>query len=127
MSEIKSYSLGDFALQSGGKIPDAQLAYKTSGDSSNPAIIYPTWYSGQIADNEWLIGDDMAVSPRDYFIVVPALFGGGQSTSPSNRSDLKPFPDVTVFDNVKAQYQLVTKGLGLKKVRCVLGWSMGKS
>ncbi|KAI0123216.1 Alpha/Beta hydrolase protein [Xylariales sp. AK1849] len=125
MADFKTYSLGNFPLQSGGSIPDAYIAYKTFGDPSNTTIIYPTWYSGKISDNEWLIEDDLALSPKKYFIVVPALFGNGQSTSPSNTPGLKPFPDVTFYDNVKAQYRLVTEKLGIKHAKCILGWSMG--
>jgi hypothetical protein len=44
--DYEIYKLGDFALKSGGEIPDAFIAYKTLGDPSLPAIIYPTWYSG---------------------------------------------------------------------------------
>jgi homoserine acetyltransferase len=43
----KTYKLGDFKLQRGGKLPGAFLAYKTLGDPSLPAVIYPTWYSGR--------------------------------------------------------------------------------
>lgn len=57
--------------------------------------------------------------------MITALFGNGQSTSPSNRPDLRPFPQVTFFDNVKAQHRLVTEKLGVKHARAVLGWSMG--
>lgn len=32
---------------------------------------------------------------------------------------------MTFYDNVRAQYLLVTEGLGIKHVRAVLGWSMG--
>jgi homoserine acetyltransferase len=42
----QTYELGTFALKSGSDIPNALIAYKTLGDPSNPAIIYPTWYSG---------------------------------------------------------------------------------
>jgi homoserine acetyltransferase len=42
----QTYKLGNFALKSGGEISDAFIAYKTLGDPSLPAIIYPTWYSG---------------------------------------------------------------------------------
>lgn len=38
--------LGDWELQSGEKIPDAHLAYKTFGDPKLPAVVYPTWFSG---------------------------------------------------------------------------------
>ena len=124
-TDYETYSLGDWKLKRGGTIPDAQIAYKTFGDSSSPAIIYPTWYSGSIEDNEWLIGEDKTLNPKKYFIIITALFGNGQSSSPSNRPDLKPFPEVTFYDNVRAQYELVTKKLGVKHARCVLGWSMG--
>ena len=77
-----------------------------------------------ISDNEWLIGEDKALNPAKYFIVITALFGNGQSISPSN-SDIKVFPKVTFYDNVKAQHELLTKGLGVKHLRCVTGWSMG--
>ena len=127
MADYKTFDLGDFKLESGETLQSAFLAYKTYGDASHPAIIYPTWYSGAIADNEWLIGDDMALNPKQYFIIVPALFGNGQSTSPSNtaRQPNRPFPNITFRDNVTAQHQLVTKGLGVDHARCVLGWSMG--
>lgn len=44
--DYSTYNLGDFELKSGGKIPNAHIAYKTFGDPSLPAIIYPSWYSG---------------------------------------------------------------------------------
>jgi len=125
MAEYKTYELGDFELKSGGVITKAKIAYKTFGDSSLPVIIYPTWYSGAISDNVWLIGEDKTLNPKEYYIIITALFGNGQSTSPSNREDLKPFPDVLFYDNVRAQHELVTKGLGIKHARAVLGWSMG--
>jgi homoserine acetyltransferase len=46
--DYQTYKLGTFALKSGGEIPDAFIAYKTLGDPSLPAVIYPTWYSGCI-------------------------------------------------------------------------------
>jgi len=58
-------------------------------------------------------------------IVITALFGNGQSSSPSNRSDLRPFPDVLFYDNIRAQHELVTKKLGIKHAHAVMGWSMG--
>ncbi|RMZ03353.1 hypothetical protein D0860_06845 [Hortaea werneckii] len=121
----QTFPLGDFALQTGTHIPQAHLAYKTYGDPQNPAIIYPTWFSGLIADNEWLISPTQTLDPTRYFIIVPALFGNSQSSSPSNRPDLRPFPHVSFYDNVRAQHALVTQHLGIQHVRAVLGWSMG--
>jgi homoserine acetyltransferase len=55
-----------------------------------------------IADNEWLIGEDKALNPQKYYIIITALFGNGQSSSPSN-TNIRPFPDCTFFDNVRAR------------------------
>ncbi|OBS20091.1 hypothetical protein FPOA_11812 [Fusarium poae] len=123
MTDIKNYSLGDFHLQNGKVLPKAWISYKTFGDPSSPAVLYPSWFSGSISDNEWLIGKDKTLSPEKYFIIITALFGNGQSTSPSN-SDINPFPNVSFYDNVKAQHQLMTH-LGINHLRAVLGWSMG--
>ena len=60
-----------------------------------------------------------------YFIIIPALFGNGQSSSPSNHPTVKPFPNVSFYDNVRAQHKLVTEHFGIKHLRAVLGWSMG--
>ncbi|KAF4582857.1 homoserine acetyltransferase family protein [Ophiocordyceps camponoti-floridani] len=107
-----------------GILPSAHLAYKTYGSPSNPCIIYPTWTSGLIADNEVLIGEKRALDPKRFFIVVPALFGNGQSSSPSNTT-IRPFPDITIRDNVTAQHRLLTEKLDVGHARCVLGWSLG--
>jgi len=123
-SEYQTYSLGDWQLQSGAKIPNAFIAYTTFGDPMLPAIIYPSWYSGSLSDNYWLIGEDKTLNPKKYFIIVTGLFGNGESSSPSNTS-LKPFPKVTFYDNVRAQYDLVTQKLEIKHAHAVLGWSMG--
>lgn len=123
--DYETYSLGNWELKNGGSIPNAHIAYKTFGDASSPAIIYPSWYSGLISDNEWLIGEDKTLNPIKYYIIITALFGNSQSSSPSNTPDLRPWPEVTFYDNVRAQHELVTKKLGVNHARAVLGWSMG--
>lgn len=131
MSDYQIFELGDFALQQGATIRSAKLAYKTYGtlnaDKSN-AIVYPTWYSGQHYDNEWLIGEGMALDPQKYFIIIPNMIGNGLSSSPSNTPppyNKARFPQVTFFDNVRAQHRLVTEQFGIEKLALVVGWSMG--
>ncbi|KAL1925404.1 uncharacterized protein VTP21DRAFT_287 [Calcarisporiella thermophila] len=129
--DYELFELGDFTTQNGMVLPNAKLAYKTYGklQGEDPrVIVYPSWYSGTIADNEWLIGEDKTLDPRKFFIVVPCLFGNGQSSSPSNTPsplDGPRFPKMTLYDNVRAQYRLLTEKLRIRKVYCVLGWSMG--
>ncbi|KAL5335375.1 Alpha/Beta hydrolase protein [Aspergillus crustosus] len=123
--DYQIFKLGDWELQSGKKLIDAHIAYKTFGDPNAPAIVYPTWFSGSVSDNFWLIGEDKTLNPEAYFIIIPALFGNGQSTSPSNYSFEGEWPSCTFYDNVRAQYKLVTEYLGITHLRAVIGWSMG--
>jgi homoserine O-acetyltransferase len=125
------FDLGKVALQSGATMPDMKLAYKTYGSlnaARDNVIVYPTFYSGTHSDNEWLIGEAMALDPRKYFIIVPNMFGNGVSTSPTNNPqpyDRGRFPHVTLHDNVRMQHRLVTEKFGVDKVKLVTGWSMG--
>ncbi|WP_046470361.1 alpha/beta fold hydrolase [Allosalinactinospora lopnorensis] len=130
-NDYEVFAAGDVVLQHGATLRDARLAYKTYGtlnaDKSN-AIVYPTWYSGWHWDNEWLIGEGMALDPADYFIIVPNMLGNGLSTSPSNTPppyDRSRFPKVTFYDNVALQHRLVTEHFGIERLPLVTGWSMG--
>jgi homoserine O-acetyltransferase/O-succinyltransferase len=130
MVDYEIFELGDVKLQSGATIRNAKLAYKTYGTlnaNKDNVIVYPTWYSGQHYDNEWLIGEGMALDPQKYFIIVPNMFGNGLSSSPSNtpQPDKARFPNVTFYDNVAAQQRLVTEKFGIEKIALVIGWSMG--
>jgi homoserine O-acetyltransferase len=131
VQDYEIFDLGDVTLQGGATLRDAKLAYKTFGelnaDKSN-AIVYPTWYSGRHWDNEWLIGEGMALDPAKYFIVVPNMLGNGLSTSPSNNPppyNKSRFPNVTFYDQVEQQHKLVTEKWGIETLPLVTGWSMG--
>ncbi|KAJ5711964.1 hypothetical protein N7488_006120 [Penicillium malachiteum] len=123
--DYEIYKLGDWELQSGQNIADAHIAFITFGDPKSPAILYPSWFSGLLSDNFWLIGEDKTLNPKDYFIIVTGLFGNGQSSSPSNQPTPGPFPKVSFYDNVRAQHELITKHFGITHLRAVVGWSMG--
>lgn len=125
------FDLGNVVLQSGATLRDAKLAYKTFGQLSpkkDNVIVYPTWYSAQHYDNEWLIGEGRALDPRKYFIVIPNMLGNGLSSSPSNTPppyDRARFPRVTVYDQVEQQHRLLTEKFGVERIKLVAGWSMG--
>ena len=129
--DYELYDLGDVRLQRGATIRSCNLAYKTFGAlnaEKDNVIVYPTWYSGQHYENEWLIGRGRALDPDKYFIIIPNMFGNGLSSSPSNTPEpynAARFPQVTAFDNVVQQHRLVTEKFGIRKVRLVTGWSMG--
>src|ERR1700682_1758396 len=129
--DYEIYDLGDFRFQRGATVRSCKLAYKVFGKlnvDKNNVIVYPTWYSGQHYDNEWLIGSGMALDPDRYFIIIPNMFGNGLSSSPSNVGpphDRGRFPGVTATDNVRMQRRLLTERLGIERIALVYGWSMG--
>jgi homoserine O-acetyltransferase len=131
MNDHEVFNLGDVVLQEGATLRDAKLAYKTFGtlnEDKNNAIVYPTWYSGRHWENEWLIGEGMALDPNEYFIIIPNMLGNGVSSSPSNTPppyDKARFPHVTLYDNIEVQHRLVTEHFGIEKLALVAGWSMG--
>ena len=88
----------------------------------------PTFYGGQHAQTEAMIGVQRPLDPEKYFIIVPNMFGNGLSSSPSNTPppfDRASFPKVTVYDNVVCQHRLVNEHLGIDRVKLVVGYSMG--
>ncbi len=129
--DYEIFEAGDVVLQCQQTLRNAKLAYKTFGtlnsDKDN-VIVYPTWYSGQHYENEWLLGEGRALDPNKYFIIIPNLLGNGLSSSPNNTPppfDKARFPNVTFYDNVKLQHRLVTEKFGIKTIKLVTGWSMG--
>ena len=120
------FEAGDVTLQSGSVFPALKLAYKTYGTLSpakDNVILYPTSFSAQHTDIEWLIGPDGVLDPTHYFIIIPNLFGNGLSSSPSNTP--APFPEVSYHDAVAVQHRLLTERFGISKLALVYGWSMG--
>ncbi|MGI9047835.1 MAG: alpha/beta fold hydrolase [Rubrobacteraceae bacterium] len=131
MAHHDIFELGDFVLHQRATLRGAKLAYKTYGvlneDRSN-VVVYPTRFGGRHTDNEWLIGEGMALDPAQYFVVVPNMLGNGLSSSPSNTPppyDRARFPRVSVQDNIAAQHRLVTGRFGVEKIALVVGYSMG--
>ena len=110
--------------------PTLQLAYKTYGElnaAADNVVVLPTFYTGSHMRNEGFFGPSRAIDPSKHFIVSVNMFGNGISSSPSNTPapfNAADFPDITLFDNIRAQYQMLTQELGVKKIALVTGWSM---
>ena len=128
--EQKFADLGDFKLESGEVIRGCRVGYRTfgavNGDKSN-VILFPTWASGttgQLASN---FGPGRLVDTTKFYVVAVDALGNGVSSSPSN-STAQPrmkFPRFGVRDMVETQHALLTRVLGIRHVRAVMGISMG--
>jgi homoserine O-acetyltransferase len=120
------FALGDISVEAGGVLRNAELTWKAHGTLSperDNVVLYPTSYSAQHPDIEWLIGPDGVLDPGRWFIIIPDMFGNGLSSSPSNTED---WPDlVTAADNVRAQRRLLADEWGIERLHAVYGWSMG--
>src|SRR3954464_8830116 len=109
-TDYELFDLGDFTLEGGATLRDAKLAYKTYGmlnAAKDNAIVYPTWYSGQHYENEWLIGKGKALDPDKSLIITQNMLGNGLSTSASNHPapyNKARFPNITAYDNVRQQH-----------------------
>jgi homoserine O-acetyltransferase len=124
--DYEVFEAGDVTLQSGADFPGLRLAYKTYGTlnaAKDNVILYPTSFSAQHYDTEWLIRSGGVLDPERYFIIIPNLFGNGLSSSPSNSP--APFPQLTYHDAIAVQRQLLTERFGIARLALVYGWSMG--
>ena len=118
--------LGDLAVERGGVIGDAQLAWQAHGTlnaARDNVIVYPCSYTATHDDQSWLIGPDAVLDPTRWFIVIPDMFSNGLS---SGAADAEDYPAVvTMADNVRAQHRLLTEHFGVTRVAAAYGFSMG--
>ena len=125
--QLRRFSLGNFVLDSGETLPDAQITYRTLGklaeDGAN-CIMLPTYYTGSHLSYDPMIGTGKALDPQCWYIVIPNMFGNGRSTSPSNWGQAGAFPTVSIADNIRAQHRLL-ESLGVTRLALVAGWSLG--
>lgn len=131
MQEGETFFAGDVALQSGHVFPDLRLVYRSYGTlnaARDNVIVYPTSFSAQHPDTEWLVGPGGILDTDRWFVVIPNLFGNGLSSSPSNSTDrfgLSDFPRMSYHDAVGVQRRMLEDVFGISSVALVYGWSMG--
>jgi homoserine O-acetyltransferase len=124
----EQHHLGDWPLQCGKTIPDAQITYLRIGelnaDRSN-LILVPTSYGARPEDLAWLAGP--VLDHTRYCIVIAGQFGNGASSSPSHGAMglAEQGWVVSHRDNVAAQRQLLSEAFGVNRLALIYGWSMG--
>ena len=115
----------------GGQVLDLELACQVHGQlnaARDNLILFPTYYAGRSENNAYLIGEEMALDPRKYCIVIPNLLGNGVSSSPSNTPEpwaASRFPFMSYYDNIACQNRLVTERFDTERIHAVIGFSMG--
>jgi homoserine O-acetyltransferase len=137
----------EMVLESGAKLGPITIAYETYGklnsDKSNVVLILHAlsgdshvagYYKEQDEKPGWwdnMVGPGKGIDTNKYFVLCSNIIGSCMgSTGPCtiNPKTIQPygmdFPFVTIGDMVKAQ-KLLMDHLGIKKILCVLGGSIG--
>jgi homoserine O-acetyltransferase len=126
LNETGSFALGDFAVEKGGVIRNAQLAWQRFGTLNargDNLVLYPSSYSARLADMSWLVGPEGILDPTRWCIIAVGMFSNGESSGAAETPDYPTL--VTVADNVRAQRRLVTEMYGVDQLAAVYGFSMG--
>src|SRR5215470_51964 len=120
----------DFRFHTGEVMPELRLHYTTVGEPSGEPvlILHGTTGSGtgmlSPAFAGELFGPGQPLDASKYYVILPDAVGHGKSSKPSDGLRTK-FPRYNYDDMVVAQYRLVTEHLGVRRLRLVLGNSMG--
>jgi len=129
--------LRNFTFASGEALPEVTLHYKTLGKPVRDSDGYVTnaimilhgtggtgqqFFQPQFADE--LFGPGQVLDSSKYYIILPDNIGHGKSSKPSDRLKMG-FPKYDYADMISAQHRLVTEKLGVRKLKLILGTSMG--
>jgi len=128
--DLKFAEIGDFRLESGERIRDCRVGYRTFGelsaDKSN-AIVFLTGAGGTTEQAAEFVGPGKLLDSSRHYVILIDPLSNGVSSSPSN-SRLQPrmkFPAITIGDMVNSQHELLTRVLRLDHVEAIIGQSMG--
>lgn len=143
-SALRTHSIGAFEFETGGRLPNVQIAYETWGalneDRSNAVLILhaltgSTHVAATAADPEpgwWegLVGPGRPLDTDKWFVLAPNMLGGCYGTTGPSSVDPEGtpwgsrFPFTTIRDSVRAE-ALLADALGIQRFHAVVGGSMG--
>ena len=131
------FVVSDFRFRSGQTLPALRIHYTTlgsphrnsAGEIDNAVmVLHGTGGTGkqflqpQFANE--LYGPGQPLDITKYWIILPDNIGHGGSSKPSDGLRMA-FPRYDYDDMIEAQYLLLTHELGIKKMRLIMGTSMG--
>tara|TARA_R110000868_G_scaffold7354_10_gene40045 strand:- start:8197 stop:9219 length:1023 start_codon:yes stop_codon:yes gene_type:complete len=131
------FKIAGFKFASGEVLDELTLRYTTigtperdpDGNITNAVLLIHnttgsghTWLQPTLADA--LFADGQALDLGKYFIVIPDMVGFGGSSKPSDGLRAR-FPRYRYDDMVVSTHRLLTDGLGIRRLKLILGISMG--
>jgi len=132
-----AFVLRDFTFHDGKRLPELKLAYRTLGAPHRNAageidnavmVLHGTGGSGSNflspAMSKALFAPGAPLDQSRYFVILPDAIGHGESSRPSDGLRMA-FPAYDYADMVGAQKRLLTDKLGIRKLKLIIGMSMG--
>lgn len=131
------HTIPNFRFRTGETLPRLRIHYTTLGQPRRNAqgeidnavmVLHGTGGTGkqflapQFADE--LYGPGQPLDIRRYWIILPDNIGHGASSKPSEGLRAR-FPRYDYHDMVEAQRRLLQDGLGVRRMRLIMGTSMG--
>jgi homoserine O-acetyltransferase len=131
------FILNGFRFASGQTLPELRQHFITlgaprknaAGDIENAVLLIHnttgtarTWLEPGLGGE--LFGAGQPLDAVRYFVVLPDIIGFGKSSKPSDGLRAR-FPNFRLHDVAAAQHRLLTEGLGVKRVKLVMGLSLG--
>lgn len=121
---IEYYTIPDFTFASGTTLHDVKIAYRSLNPSSTSgAVLIPTCFAGLINSTlTFSQGPHAALSK--YHVIIVAMFGNGESASPSTKPFFPSPSSLHYRDLIHAQHALLSTHLHIDSLEAVLGFSM---
>jgi homoserine O-acetyltransferase len=129
---------GDYDLECGALLSNAQLRYQTYGElneARDNVVVVCHALTGNASLHAWwgdMLGPGRAFDTDKYFFVCSNILGSCYgSTCPvsinpsTGQSYGKDFPDVSVKDTVRLQLSMLKDDLQVESIQCVIGGSFG--
>jgi homoserine O-acetyltransferase len=126
-AETQMFVTYDFQFADGTILPELRIAYETQGQltpAHDNAIVLLHDTLGDRHAFDALVGPGKTFDTAKYFVIAADAIGGGESSSPIDGPG-QDFPRYTIRDMMEAEYAMVTRGLGLTRLRAIVGRSMG--
>src|SRR3954471_19459751 len=129
--------LRDFRFRSGERLAELRIHYATLGTPRRDAggaitnavmVLHGTGGSGrqflqpQFANE--LFGPGQPLDIARFYVILPDGIGHGKSSKPSDGLRMR-FPKYDYDDMVEAQRRMLVEGLGVSRLRLLMGTSMG--
>jgi homoserine O-acetyltransferase len=129
--------LRDFRFRSGERMAELRIHYATLGTPRRDArgavtnavmVLHGTGGSGrqflQPQFSTELFGPGQPLDIGRYYVILPDGIGHGKSSKPSDGMRMR-FPKYDYDDMVEAQRRMLVEGLGVTRLRLLMGTSMG--